>query len=179
MTRYRDLTAAQGWKGFGVAAALALAGILAHAGVMQDPSRVSAAAHSGWIQQLSVDSHKGIVVYGRPDTYVPPPQSYMDFTQLTLTKWAYYFAPWMSGYSRFHKLVGGAFFVVVYALSLLALFRSSRWKVALLLALFIASFSLFHAVQQIDYDHRYRLPILPALCIFAVLGIETLVRPRR
>ena len=167
----RGLKAAHVWYAIAALAAVAAIAIVAHAALMQDPSRWPG-GESGWIRQLSNESRKGIVVFGRPDTYVSPPRSLADFAGLTLTKWEYYFAPWMAGYSRFHKLAGAAFFLTAYTLSLVALFTSPRWRLTSLLVLYIGAFSLFHGVQQIDYDHRYRLPILLALSVLAALGLE-------
>lgn len=172
LTSRRELGAAQAWAMLSVLIVAAGAVIVGHAALMLDPARWTAAAPSGWIQQLSDEAHKGIVVFGRPPTYVSPPQGLLDFVTLTLTKWAYYFAPWVSGYSLAHTLDGAFFFITAYALSLGALFRSPRWRLTSLLVIYLGSFSLFHALQQIDYDHRYRLPILPALIVFSALGLE-------
>ena len=49
---------------------------------------------------------------------------------------------------------------------------------AWLLALLMVLVTVFHALMQIDYDHRYRLPLLPALIILAAIGLESVRRPR-
>jgi hypothetical protein len=169
------LDARRAWMGIGLLTLLAAAAVAGHAAVLQAPARWSG-GESGWIRQLSAEAYKGIVVFGRPETYVAPPQTLGDFIALTGRKVAYYFAPWMSGYSRVHTVAGALFFLGTYALSIVAVLRSHRWRVCVLLVLYVAAFALFHGVQQIDFDHRYRLPIIPALAVFAAVGVQALFK---
>jgi len=168
------MTVRRAWTGIGILAVVAAIAIVGHAALMQDPSRWPRVGESGWIRQLSDESRKGIVVFDRPETYVSPPRSLADFAALTLTKWRYYFAPWMAGYSPFHKAAGAAFFGTAYLLSLIAVLLSPRWRLTSLLVVYVGAFSLFHSAQQIDFDHRYRLPVLVALTLLAALGLEQL-----
>jgi len=170
----RNMTVRRAWTGIGILAVVAAIAIVGHAALMQDPSRWPRVGESGWIRQLSDESRKGIVVFDRPETYVSPPRSLADFAALTLTKWRYYFAPWMAGYSPFHKAAGAAFFGTAYLLSLIAVLLSPRWRLTSLLVVYVGAFSLFHSAQQIDFDHRYRLPVLVALTLLAALGLEQL-----
>jgi len=170
----RDMTVRRAWTGISILAVVAAIAIVGHAALMQDPSRWAGVGESGWIRQLSDESKKGIVVFDRPETYVSPPQTLGDFVTLTLTKWEYYFAPWMAGYSRFHKAAGAVFFGAAYVLSLIAVLFSPRWRLTSLLVVYVGAFSLFHSAQQIDFDHRYRLPVLVALSLLAALGLEQL-----
>jgi hypothetical protein len=89
---------------------------------------------------------------------------------LTLWKWLYYFAPWAGDYSAVHKAVNLLFFAPLYLFAAVALatWRDRRSKA--LLVFFVLAFSGFHAVQQIDFDFRYRLPVLPALIMMAAAG---------
>ena len=173
----RDISRTRVWLAIGALGVVAAIAVVAQAALLQDPSRWPGGGESGWIRQLSDESQQGIVVFGRPETYRPPPRTLLDFVTVTLTKWVYYFAPWMAGYGRSHKLAGGAFFLTAYALSLLAVFFSPRWRLTSLLVVYLGAFSLFHGAQQIDYDHRYRLPVLPALSVLAALGLEQLAAP--
>lgn len=151
-----------------------IAAVIVHAALMQDPSRWPATALSGWIAQLSREYHRGVVVFGRPATHVPTPDSLFGFVEVTGRKLLYYFAAWFGDYSRLHKLANAMFFVPAYLLIAFGLFRrdaTAPARRAIAPALFvIAAFSLFHALQQIDFDHRYRLAILPPLIILAAIG---------
>jgi hypothetical protein len=75
------------------------------------------------------------------------------------------------------------FFVPAYALSAAALVNLRRltpWqqRAATLLVFFAMALTVFHAMMQIDYDHRYRLPMLPALIMLAAIGLESVRRPQ-
>lgn len=169
----RGLRARHAWAAVGVLALAGAAGVVLEAAMMQDPAGwARVGGQSEWMRQLSAEARLGIVVFDRPATFLPEPHSLVDFVRLTLTKWAYYFAPWLTGYSRVHTLADAGFFGATYLLSLVAVWRSPRWRLTSLLVVYIGAFSLFHAVQQIDFDLRYRLPVLPALCVLAALGVE-------
>ncbi len=169
------------------AAALCLIGIAAmflHAYVMKEPSRWPLSFASSWIQRLSEEYHQGCVVLQRPETYYLNPTSMLDYVFITLTKLVYFFSPFVGRYSFAHKVANLVFFVPVYLLALsgtLKLFRSSaqttvtQWWAGWIALLWVASFALFHAVQQIDYDWRYRLPCLLPLIVLAVSGFRSLM----
>ena len=103
-----------------------------------------------------------------------PPSQYVDFVALTLHKWLYYFAPVMSDYSRLHVFMNALFFGTATCSRCCAgkVAESSDRDAARSVTI---GFSLFHAMQQIDYDFRYRLPALPALIIGAALGLAVLL----
>jgi hypothetical protein len=172
----RPARAVEAWRIVGVLGGLGLMMVAFWAVLMAEPSRWPATAGAAWIQQLSGEAHHGVVVFGRPETYLKPPSTAAAFTVLTLTKFTYYFAPWLTQYSGLHKGLNAVFFLPVYLLSLVAIFRSNRWRLTTMLVLYIGAFALFHATQQIDFDHRYRLPILPALTVLAALGLNFLYR---
>jgi len=46
------------------------------------------------------------------------------------------------------------------------------------LFIYAVCLTVFHATMMIDYDHRYRLPLLPALITLAAIGLEALRRPQ-
>jgi hypothetical protein len=154
-------------------ALLAAAAALVHAWFMLHPEKWPLTAFAGWIRQLSGEYRRGIVVFDRPATFTAPPNSYLDFALLTARKWAFYFTPWLADYSGSHKVLNLVFFVPTYLLgaAAVATYRDRRAK--FLLLLFLIAFSAFHAMQQIDFDHRYRLPVLPALIILAGAGVPS------
>jgi hypothetical protein len=172
-------------------AALCLFGIAAivlHAYFMKEPSSWPLSFASSWIQRLSEEYHQGYVVPQRPETYVLNPASMLDYVFITLKKLVYFFSPLANSFSFAHKVANLAFFVPVYLLALsgaLKLFRSSallavtQWWAGWIALLWTASFALFHAVQQIDYDWRYRLPCLLPLIVLSVSGFRSLTLDHR
>jgi hypothetical protein len=148
--------------------------VLVHARLMMRPDLWPVAAGSAWIQQLGREYHRGIVVFDRPGTFSSPPVTYGAFVALTLRKWLFFFAPFMRDYTAAHKAVNLLFFGPVYLFGAVALlaWRDRRRKA--LLVFYVLAFSAFHAVQQIDFDYRYRLPVLPALIVMGGVGLATL-----
>jgi hypothetical protein len=79
-----------------------------------------------------------------------------------------------------------AFFLPCYSLAAwlaLALWRgrtafgASERKVFLAAFGALFSYALFHGLVQVDFDWRYRVPVLPHLILLAAGGLADLVRP--
>jgi len=82
-----------------------------------------------------------------------------------------------------HTLLNLAFFIPAYGLSAVALANRARLSPAqrratVLLAIYAIALSAFHAMMQIEFDHRYRLPMLTALIMLSAIGLEAMRRPQ-
>jgi hypothetical protein len=136
----------------------------------------------GWFTVLKLIFDQGIIVAGRQETWVRPPAWYGDYALMLFRRWVYFFAFIHRGYSTAHKLVNMLFYVPMYSLALAALLRrrDERWSAAAtLLAVAVVSISALHAILGIDFDHRYRLPVLPPLIMLASLGAAGLISSAR
>lgn len=165
-----------------------IATVVVHAYFMKNPSSWPVSFASAWIERLSEEYHQGYVVFHRPETYVPNPASLLAYVLITLRKLAYFFSYAADSFSFAHKLAKLVFFMPVYALSLLAainLFRKNsplsvrEWWTAWVAVIWICSFALFHAMQQIDFDWRYRLPCTLQLIVLAAIGFKILIANKR
>jgi hypothetical protein len=121
----------------------------------------------------------GAVVEARPDTYTPPPVTWLDVTSLIGKRVVYFFVFSADGLSRAHVMANAAIYVPTYLLALVAIGAalSQRRPVSLaeqravgLTVLAIAGFAVMHAVTIVDFDWRYRVPVYPALFLLAGLG---------
>jgi hypothetical protein len=157
-----------------VVPAILLATLL-FAAIMQDASRWPFSPLHRWFGFLRVDYEKGTIVVGRPETWVAQPSSYIDYLAMIYRRWAYFFAIALDGYSKLHKIANFFYFIPAYVLALVALIRQ-RTAAIFMLFLAILVFSAFHGMQEVDYDHRYRLPILPPLIILASVGISRMLK---
>lgn len=167
---------------FGALCGLAMVAVAGHAFVLMNPSAWPGRLPA-MLELLSREYRQGVLVYSPDDNFnVAPAADWFGFIRITLEKWIYFWTPWLPHYSAAHTVLNLAFFAPVYFLSVMALWRSRRlgpsqqiaaWLLAAL-ALFASS---FHAMMQIDYDHRYRLPLLPVLIMLAGLGLEAGRRP--
>ena len=178
-----DLLAHHGTKFLTAVAVLLLAAVAAHAYVLYQPSAWPFGKLPGMLALLAQESRDGVLVYAPgANLHVAPAADWLGFVRLTMQKWMYFFTPWLPHYSRFHAAINLTFFIPAFALSAAAIANIHRlWppqQVAVcLLTAYALCLSVFHAMMQIDYDHRYRLPLLPALIMLAALGLETLRRP--
>jgi hypothetical protein len=166
------------------AAFLALVAIAAHAAVLMNPSLWPFGPLPGILDMLASEYRDGILVYAPGSSLVVAPASDLSSAmRLTIEKLAYFLTPWLPDYGRLHTALNLLFFVPAYALSAAALVNLRRltpWqqRAATLLVFFAMALTVFHAMMQIDYDHRYRLPMLPALIMLAAIGLESVRRPQ-
>lgn len=154
----------------------------AHAYVLMNPSAWPGRMPA-MFELLSKEYRAGVLVYSPDENFnVTPATSWFGFFRVTLEKWMYFCTPWLPHYSAAHTIMNLAFFTPAYGLSAIALWKVRRLspsqQVAVwLLSGFVVLVSTFHALVQIDYDHRYRLPLLPVLIMLAGLGLEAARRP--
>ena len=152
-----------------VAALGALAIVIAHAAVVTSVAWVPDWLLP-WVEKLRGQYAQGVVVVERPETFVAPADTLLSAVRLTLLKWVFFFSPWLPGYSARHVAVNVLWFAPLYVAGINAVFRGvDRYRIHLLL-LFILMVSGFHALQELDFDQRYRIPALPALVMLAALG---------
>ena len=178
------------WRAVGVALALAALAVVAFAWILQDPSRWPLDAFSRSIRDLAAEQAQGTVVWQRVETYGQPPVSLVDYLLLTLNR-AWHFGVFVAGsLTTRQNLLGALFFLPVFALA--ALTVASLWKrrsggpltgdrrsdVLFASLGFVAAFWLFHAAVRVDFDWRYRLPVLPHLIFLAAMALDTkLLKP--
>lgn len=178
----RDLVLRFALPLLGGAMLLALAVIAAHAYVLMHPAAWPFGPLPGMLGLLAREYRDGVLVYApESNLIVAPATDWLGAIRLTLEKCLYFLTPWLPSYSTAHTAINLAFFVPVYGLSAAALVNIRRLTArqqlaAWLLAIFALSVTVFHALVQIDYDHRYRLPLLPALIMLAAIGLESVRR---
>jgi hypothetical protein len=136
------------------------------------------------LSMVSNDYQRGIVLYAHSETYHPPPSNFLDYAFISPHKMVAYFYISVDSYSFKHSLFNYIFFLPVYCLSIIAVVKlfkkdsglsSLNWWYIFSCTLFIFSFSFFHALEQIDFDFRYRVPCLPPLILLASLGLNELI----
>jgi hypothetical protein len=151
----------------------AIALFLAHTWAVQHPERWD----SPMLQWDARQYAAGEVVDGRPDTAHAKPSSFLDYAAITADRFRYFFAFTAKGFSRAHALYGVAYYVPLYALALAALFRR-RDVIVSTSALFVLVVAFWHALVIVDFDWRYRLPVMPHLIVMAACGAASLPRLR-
>lgn len=163
--------------------ALGLAGAALFAWLVQDPSRWPFDTLSGAFNQIAHGYGIGEIVFDRPGTFHAPPVTLIDHMLISGDRFLHFFAPWTEGFSSTHIVLQLLFFIPCYGLAswlVIALLRGTTGlPPAARDVLFAAtgavlSYAAFHALVQVDYDWRYRLPVLPHLILLASGGAALL-----
>jgi hypothetical protein len=169
-------------------AAVTVAGLLLFAWLVQDPARWPFDALSAAFRDTAAGYANGEVVSARPETFHAPPRQLLDFALISADRFLHFFAPGAAAFGRGHWLAQLAFFLPCYALAgwlALALWRGRTAFAAPERKVFLAAlgavfaYALFHALVQVDFDWRYRAPILPHLILLAAGGMADLIRRAR
>lgn len=131
------------------------------------------------LETYAVREKGGEVVYDRVEARRAPPQSTADFVVLQADRFVRFFQFTTAGFSRTHNLVNTAYFVPFYLLALFGLFDGlwrdrTRRTVVAVTTLWILSVAWLHALTVLDFDWRYRLPVMPMLILLAACGVEGL-----
>ena len=168
-------------------AGAAVAGTFVFAWILQQPSRWPVHALSGTLRETARTYSIGEVVSARLPTYHAPPSSVAEYAAIAGDRFLQFFAVAASDFSLAHKLVNAVFFVPAYGLAIWLLVAMLRGRdglsqaqrdVFLAAAGFVLATAAFHGLLQVDFDWRYRLPVLPHLMLLAAGGIAVLARRR-
>lgn len=107
------------------------------------------------------------------------------FLKIFVSKLILFWSPFAVGFSLAHKIFNFLTFIPLIILGIIGMYYSAAIKKPLnsrfLFFLFslIIIFWFFQALTEIDYDWRYRLPVLPFLLIFASYGLIKLTKITR
>jgi hypothetical protein len=171
-------------KVFAFLCAATLAGALLFAWIVQHPPVWDGTI--GWtLRETSHFYALGEVVHDRPETAHAPPTALISYLAIIADRFVHFFAPTASAFGPAHSLAQWLFFLPCYALGLWFVFLLLRGRTALpppardvcfaaLGAVF--AYASVHALLQVDYDWRYRLPVLPHMILLAAAGASELAR---
>jgi hypothetical protein len=127
---------------------------------------------------------EGWIIYDRPELSHKPPTTYFEFVFIILERIKFFFVFTSSSFSRLHNLINVLFFIPVYSLAFIGVINffkpnfklnDSRNNVFSICIMTIICFSVFHSFTLIDFDWRYRTPIILPLITLACLGADLLI----
>jgi hypothetical protein len=124
---------------------------------------------------------KGQVIYGRYGTFHRPPETLLGYVAISADRFVRFFQFVVSGYSGWHNLANIVFFVPLYVLAMIGILAIPRMPPPAAAAMIVAAtavviFATFHAVTQIDFDWRYRAPVVPQMILLAAGGAAVVAR---
>lgn len=162
-------------------------GFLVFAHFMSEPESWPLAFGGRHINYTAHYYDDGQVVWKRYATYHAKPETLMDYHLITLDRLRYWFACYESEFSFAHKLYNCVFYIPLFLGSGVALIlwilRAFREReqcdhmVTVLLSMILA-YSAMHAMLQVDYGWRYRVPIIPCLMMLSAIALDAALRRR-
>jgi hypothetical protein len=122
----------------------------------------------------------GMIIHDRPETWVNKPDNFIDIIFIYFLRLINFFNPYASTFSIAH------IFLNVLQISLILL-SISIWsvygnyikifnKIFLFIILLSLSVAAFHSFILIDYDWRYRFPIILPLILLFPISLEIIVK---
>jgi hypothetical protein len=122
----------------------------------------------------------GMIIHDRPETWVESPETFFDLTYLYYTRFLYFFAPYVKAFSKIHiilNLLQAVVIIFSFTIWLLLEQKYNSINKTLALILIISVFvGAFHSFIIIDYDWRYRFPIIMPLLFVFPISIEIILR---
>jgi hypothetical protein len=154
-------------------------------------SVVIMAHSSGFFENTQLDFwrpwiERGVVIDSRPETYIAYQATYLGTAKLHLYRMVGFFNPFASDFSLTHNTLNGLLFLGCYVL-IFAMFRYSfidfeknntRAKAIALLSTLIVFAAITTSAILIDYDWRYRFPIVAPLIMLATLILDNFLSSR-
>jgi hypothetical protein len=122
----------------------------------------------------------GMIIHDRPQTWVDPPNNFIDVVYIYFLRLVNFFNPYASTFSIVHIALN----VIQIVLILFSVFIWSLFgghvkihdKIFLFILLLSFSVAAFHSFILIDYDWRYRFPIILPLILLFPISLEILLK---
>jgi hypothetical protein len=123
---------------------------------------------------------EGMIIHDRPETWVNEPKNFLDVVYIYFLRLINFFNPYASTFSIVH------IFLNVLQISLILL-SISIWsfygnyikifnKIFLFIILLSLSVAAFHSFILIDFDWRYRFPIILPLIMLIPISLEMILK---
>ena len=130
-----------------------------------------------WIISMVKD---GIIIHDRPETWVDEPKNFTDVAYIYFLRLISFFSPYASTFSILHIILN----VIQIVLILFSIFTWSFFgghikihnKVFLFILLLSFFVAAFHSFILIDYDWRYRFPIILPLILLFPISLEIFLK---
>ena len=123
---------------------------------------------------------KGIIIHDRPETWVKFSNSFLNVALLYFLRFIYFFNPYAESFSKIHIILNIFQTLVIFcSLSVFAFLKTeikSMHKCTLLIVMISLSVAFFHSFTLIDFDWRYRFPIIIPMLMIVPLAFEIILR---
>ena len=136
----------------------------------------------GYMEIISGYFSEGRIIDDRPELNVAPPDAYLSFLSVIFLRFYFFFVFAIDAFSERHVIYNLFTFPITYALALLYLFLPIMARdvqsvigyrfLGISCTILIVVGAAFSSLLLIDYDWRYRMPIMPFVFILAGLGAD-------
>jgi len=123
---------------------------------------------------------EGMIIHDRPETWISSPISFIDVSYLYFIRLINFFRPYIDAFSSIHILLNSLVAIIILFSITIWIFFGGKIKshdktilFILLLSFFVAA---YHAFTLIDYDWRYRFPIIMPLIMIFPITLEILFK---
>lgn len=164
---------------------LVIIAIVLHASLIKNPKLWPFGFAKNYFNQYVVTRYQsGAVIDARYHTYHTVSGDIGGYAFVTADKLVHFFYFTDKLYSPKHNIVNSIFFIPTYMLFMFGLLSVFGRKIDLggneflvaLAFLTIFSFALYHSMNIIDFDWRYRLPTMPYILFISSFGIHFIKR---
>ena len=125
---------------------------------------------------------QGMIIHDRPDTWVSSPNNFFDLVIIYVLRIVNFFNPYASTFSVLHILLNFIQTILIVISIIIWLFSFSSVEIKDKLFFFIILLSLsvasFHSFILIDYDWRYRFPIILPLIMVIPISLEMIFKKK-
>ncbi|HEX7681291.1 MAG TPA: hypothetical protein VF713_24350, partial [Thermoanaerobaculia bacterium] len=134
------------------------------------------------LQYWAAREHAGEVVFDHHESFERPPVTMLDFVVIQSDRFVRFFQFTSSSYSSRHNLISVVYYVPLYVLALIGIVDSlrggDRRRSAVVQAslFWLVAMVALSAVTILDYDWRYRLPLMVQIILLGSCGVDVLVR---
>jgi len=124
--------------------------------------------------------NNGMVIHDRPETWISAPNSFFDLSYLYFIRFIFFFNPYAETFSSIHIILNVLQSLLIFFS--ICIFLVSKKKIEsmnnsviliLITSLYVA---FFHSFTLIDYDWRYRFPIIIPLIMIFPISFEIILR---
>jgi 4-amino-4-deoxy-L-arabinose transferase-like glycosyltransferase len=150
--------------------------------ILHDPNRWPTDVLRPKIAEFAEREKTGEVLYDRKEAFRPPPRTYADHLVIEADRFVRFFQITAATHSRAHNAYNLLYFAALYLLGIFGAvhaFRSGdrrRRDLVRLTLLWIFGLAAYHALTVLDYDWRFRTPVMPQFMVLAAFGAEALLQ---
>ena len=122
----------------------------------------------------------GMIIHDRPETWVGEPSNFKDVVYIYFLRLINFFNPYASTFSLTHNILNIAQVLIIFlSISIWSFFGGhieNQDKLFFFIILLSLSVASFHSFTLIDYDWRYRFPIILPLIMLFPISLEMAIK---